>query len=96
SDVDEFAENSQSKAAAAQTAGYFDRSVVAVKDKAGVNILEKDEFIKPLTTAEGLAKLTPSFEMMGSMGFDAIALHQYQEAQKINHLHHAGNSSGIV
>jgi acetyl-CoA C-acetyltransferase len=95
-DVDEFAANSQRKAAAAQAAGRFDQSVVAVKDKAGVTILEKDEFIKPSTTAEGLAKLNPSFEMMGGMGFDAIALQQYPEAQKINHVHHAGNSSGIV
>ena len=96
SDVDEFAANSQRKAAAAQAAGHFDKSIVAVKDKAGVVILDKDEFIKPTTTAEGLAKLNPSFEMMGGMGFDAIALQQYPEAQKINHVHHAGNSSGIV
>jgi acetyl-CoA C-acetyltransferase len=96
SDVDEFAANSQRKAAAAQAAGHFDKSIVAVKDKAGVVILDKDEFIKPTTTAEGLAKLNPSFEMMGGMGFDAVALQQYPEAQKINHIHHAGNSSGIV
>ena len=96
SDVDEFAANSQRKAAAAQAAGHFDKSIVAVKDKAGVVILDKDEFIKPTTTAEGLAKLNPSFEMMGGMGYDAIALQQYPEAQKINHVHHAGNSSGIV
>ena len=95
-DVDAFAANSQQKAAAAQAAGYFDKSVVAVKDKAGVTILDKDEFIKPSTTAEGLAKLNPSFEMMGGMGFDTVALQKYPEAQKINHVHHAGNSSGIV
>ncbi len=95
-DVDAFAANSQQKAAAAQAAGHFDKSVVAVKDKAGVTILDKDEFIKPTTTAEGLAKLNPSFEMMGGMGFDAVALQKYPEAQKINHVHHAGNSSGIV
>lgn len=95
-DVDAFAANSQHKAAAAQAAGHFDKSIVAVKDKAGVVILDKDEFIKPTTTAEGLAKLNPSFEMMGSMGFDAVALQKYPEAQKINHVHHAGNSSGIV
>lgn len=96
SDVDEFSANSQRKAAAAQAAGHFDKSIVAIKDKAGVTILDKDEFIKPTTTAEGLAKLNPSFEMMGGMGFDAVALQQYPEAQKINHVHHAGNSSGIV
>ena len=95
-DVDAFAANSQQKAAAAQAAGYFDKSVVAVKDKAGVTILDKDEFIKPTTTAEGLAKLNQSFEMMGGMGFDTVALQKYPEAQKINHVHHAGNSSGIV
>ena len=95
-DVDAFAANSQQKAAVAQAAGYFDKSVVAVKDKAGVTILDKDEFIKPTTTAEGLAKLNPSFEIMGGMGFDAVALQKYPEAQKINHVHHAGNSSGIV
>ena len=95
-DVDAFAANSKQKAAAAQAAGYFDQSVVAVKDKAGVTILDKDEFIKPTTTAEGLAKPNPSFEMMGGMGFDTVALQKYPEAQKINHVHHAGNSSGIV
>lgn len=96
SDVDTFAENSQKKAAAAQTAGYFNQSIVPVKDKAGVTILAQDEFIKPTTTAEGLAKLNPSFAMMGQMGFDAIALQKYPEVGQINHVHHAGNSSGIV
>ncbi|TCB78554.1 acetyl-CoA C-acetyltransferase [Acinetobacter sp. ANC 4173] len=95
-DVDAFAVASQQKAAAAQANGYFDHSVVPVKDHAGVTILEKDEFIKGTTTAEGLAKLNASFEMMGQMGFDAVALQKYPEAQKINHVHHAGNSSGIV
>lgn len=95
-DVDAFAAKSQQKAAAAQAAGHFDKSIVPVKDKAGVTILDKDEFIKPTTTAEGLAKLNASFEMMGGMGFDAVALQKYPEAQKINHVHHAGNSSGIV
>ena len=96
SDVDTFAENSQKKAAAAQAKGYFNQSIVAVKDKAGVTILAQDEFIKPTTTAEGLAKLNPSFTMMGQMGFDAIALQKYPELQNIQHVHHAGNSSGIV
>lgn len=96
SDVDTFAENSQKKAAAAQAKGYFNQSIVAVKDKAGVTILAEDEFIKPSTTAEGLAKLNPSFAMMGQMGFDAIALQKYPEVGQINHVHHAGNSSGIV
>ena len=95
-DVDAFAADSQQKAAAAQANGYFDQSVVPVTDKAGVTILAKDEFIKPTTTAEGLGKLNPSFTMMGQMGFDAIALQKYPEIGAVNHVHHAGNSSGIV
>ncbi len=95
-DVDTFAADSQRKAAAAQANGHFNQSVIPVKDKAGVVILEKDEFIKPTTTAEGLAKLNPSFAMMGQMGFDAIALQKYPEVGQVNHVHHAGNSSGIV
>lgn len=95
-DIDAFAADSQQKAAAAQANGYFDQSVVPVTDKAGVTILAKDEFIKPTTTAEGLSKLNPSFAMMGQMGFDAIALQKYPEVGAVNHVHHAGNSSGIV
>lgn len=95
-DVDTFAENSQKKAAAAQAKGYFKPSIITVKDKAGVTILAHDEFIKPNTTAQSLAKLNPSFTMMGQMGFDAIALQKYPEVGQINHVHHAGNSSGIV
>jgi len=95
-DVDQFAEQSQKKAAAAQANGYFNPSVIPVKDKAGVVILDKDEFIKPTTTAEGLGKLNPSFATMGQMGFDAIALQKYPEVGAVNHVHHAGNSSGIV
>lgn len=95
-DVDQFAEQSQKKAAAAQANGYFDKSIIPVKDKAGVVILDKDEFIKPTTTAEGLSALKPSFATMGQMGFDAIALQKYPEVGSVNHVHHAGNSSGIV
>ena len=95
-DVDAFAVASQQKAAAAQAKGYFDQSVVAVKDHAGVTILAKDEFIKAATTTESLARLNASFAMMGQMGFDAVALQKYPEVQHINHVHHAGNSSGIV
>lgn len=95
-DVDIFAANSQKKAAAAQANGYFTQSIVPVKDKAGVTILAQDEFIKPNTTAESLTKLNPSFAMMGQMGFDAFALQKYPEVEQINHVHHAGNSSGIV
>src|SRR5690606_37986092 len=95
-DVDQFAEQSQKKAAAAQANGYFDQSIIAVKDKAGVVILDKDEFIKPTTTAEGLGKRKPSFATMGQMGFDAIALQKYPEGGAVNPVHHAGHSSGIV
>ena len=94
--VDTFAQNSQQKAAAAQAAGYFNRSIVPIKDKAGVTILAEDEFIKAHTTVQSLAKLNPSFAMMGQMGFDALALQKYPEVGQINHVHHAGNSSGIV
>ena len=95
-DVDTFAADSQKKAAAAQAKGYFDNSIMPVKDKAGVTILAQDEFIKPATTAESLGKLNPSFATMGQMGFDAIALQKYPEVGAVNHVHHAGNSSGIV
>lgn len=95
-DVDQFAEQSQKKAAAAQANGYFNKSIIPVKDKAGVVILDKDEFIKPTTTAEGLSALKPSFATMGQIGFDAIALQKYPEVGSVNHVHHAGNSSGIV
>jgi acetyl-CoA C-acetyltransferase len=95
-DVDEFAAQSQAKAATAQAEGRFDKSIIPVKDRAGVTVLDKDEFIRAGTTAEKLSSLAPSFEMMGNMGFDAVALQKYPEAEKIIHVHHAGNSSGIV
>jgi acetyl-CoA C-acetyltransferase len=95
-DVDAFARESQKRAAAARAAGHFDRSVVPVKDKMGLTILEKDEFIKPGTTMEGLAGLKPAFEQLGAMGFDAVALQRYPQVERIHHVHHAGNSSGIV
>jgi len=95
-DVDTFALNSQLKATAAQEKGYFDKSVIPVKDANGLTILEKDEFIKPFTTMEGLAKLRPSFEVMGKMGMDNVALAKYPEVAAINHVHTPGNSSGIV
>lgn len=95
-DVDRFAVASQQKAAAAQANGYFDRSIVPVKDHAGVTIIARDEFIKANTSVETLAQLNPSFTMMGQMGFDALALQHYPEAEHIEHVHHAGNASGIV
>ncbi len=95
-DVDAFALESQKRAAAARAAGHFDRSVVPVKDRMGLTILEQDEFIKPGTTMEGLAGLKPAFEQLGAMGFDAVALQRYPQVERIHHVHHAGNSSGIV
>ncbi len=95
-DVDAFALESQKRATRARASGYFDRSVVPVKDFLGQTILAQDEFIKPNTTLEGLAGLKPAFEQMGAMGFDQVALTRYPQVERIAHVHHAGNSSGIV
>ena len=95
-DVDGFAVQSQQRAAAAQAAGYFDRSVVPVKDVNGLVVLDRDETIRGGTTVETLSGLKPSFASMGQMGFDATALRKYPTVEQINHVHHAGNSSGIV
>jgi acetyl-CoA C-acetyltransferase len=95
-DVDAFAVQSQKKAAEARSKGYFDKSVIPVKDMNGLTILEKDEFIRPDTTIDGLAKLNPSFQLPGKMGYDNVALRKYPHVEKVNHVHHAGNSSGIV
>jgi acetyl-CoA C-acetyltransferase len=95
-DVDAFALESQKRATQARAAGHFDRSVVPVKDFLDQTILAQDEFIKPHTTLEGLASLRPAFEQMGGMGFDQVALTRYPQVERIHHVHHAGNSSGIV
>ena len=95
-DVDEFALRSQKLAAKARSEGRFKKSVVPVKDLNGMTVLDHDEFIRGDATMEGLAALKPSFEQMGQMGFDATALRKYTTVEKINHVHHAGNSSGIV
>jgi acetyl-CoA C-acetyltransferase len=95
-DVDAYALESQRRAAKARAGGLFADSVVPVRDGLGQVILDEDEFIKPQTTLEGLAALKPSFEQLGSMGFDAIAIKRYPQVQRIQHVHHAGNSSGIV
>ena len=95
-DVDGYALRSQQKAAAAQAAGRFDRSVVAVKDRIGLTVLERDEFIKPRTTMQGLASLKASFGQIGAMGYDSVALQKYPQIERIFHVHTAGNSSGIV
>ncbi len=95
-DVDAFALESQRRATHAQAQGYFERSVMPVRDAIGNVILGRDEFIKPNTTIEGLGGLKPAFEQMGAMGFDQVALTRYPQVERIVHVHHAGNSSGIV
>ncbi|MBK9986342.1 MAG: acetyl-CoA C-acetyltransferase [Betaproteobacteria bacterium] len=95
-DVDAYALESQKRATAARAEGRFAGSVVPVKDWLGQTILDEDEFIKPRTTMEGLASLKPAFDQMGAMGFDAVALQRYPQVERIQHVHHAGNSSGIV
>ncbi|MEV5379560.1 acetyl-CoA C-acetyltransferase [Streptomyces nondiastaticus] len=96
-DVDAFAARSQENAAAAWKDGRFDRSVVPVRDRSGLVVLDRDEHPRPGTTVETLAGLKPSFAAIGEAGgFDAVALQQYHWVEKIDHVHHAGNSSGIV
>ncbi|MCI4041127.1 acetyl-CoA C-acetyltransferase [Streptomyces sp. TRM75563] len=96
-DVDEYAALSQERAAAAWKDGRFARSVVPVKDRNGLIVLDHDEHLRPGTTADSLAGLKPSFAGIGEMGgFDAVALQKYHWVEKIDHVHHAGNSSGIV
>ncbi len=95
-DVDRFALDSQRKATQAREAGHFSKTLVPVKDVNGLTVLDHDEYIRSDATMEGLGALKPSFEQMGQMGFDATALRKYTTLEKINHVHHAGNSSGIV
>lgn len=95
-DVDAFAVRSHQLAAAAQSAGHFSRSIVPVRDINGVIVLDNDETIRADTTVEKLSALKASFEMSGKMGFDATALRKYTDLEAIDHVHHAGNSSGLV
>lgn len=95
-DVDKFAMQSQQKATRARAEGRFSNSLIPVTDLNGMVVLDHDEYIRPETTLETLAGLKPSFEQMGQMGFDATALRKYTTIERINHVHHAGNSSGIV
>ncbi len=96
-DVDTYAMRSQERAAKARAGGYFAKSVVTVVDRNGITILDHDEHMRPESTVDGLAKLKPSFEAIGEMGgFDAGALQKYHWVETIDHVHHAGNSSGIV
>jgi len=95
-DVDMFAVESQRRAAHARDSGWFDKSVVPVLDDNGITILERDDFIKPETDLQTLSGLRASFEQMGNMAFDAVALKKYPNVEMINHVHTPGNSSGIV
>ncbi|MFZ4684095.1 MAG: acetyl-CoA C-acetyltransferase [Hyphomonadaceae bacterium] len=95
-DVDAYAVESQKRAAKAWREGRFSKSVIPVKDQLGVTILAHDETVRGDTTMQTLAALNPSFEQMGMMAFDDVVKQRYPEIEKINHVHHAGNSSGIV
>jgi acetyl-CoA C-acetyltransferase len=96
-DVDTFAVESNARAAKAWADGRFAGSIVPVRDRNGVVVLDHDEFIKPESTVEGLARLKPSFASIGAdAGFDSVALEKYHWVENIDHVHHAGNSSGIV
>ena len=96
-DVDAYAVESQKRAEASWKAGNFKNSVVSVNDINGLTILDHDEHMRPETTMQSLAALKPSFTTFGQeYGFDAVAVQRYPELEAINHMHHAGNSSGIV
>ncbi len=95
-DVDAYAVESQKRASHARDEGYFDNSIVPIKDNLGGVVLDHDECIRTGTSMEDLAKLNPSFIQIGQFGFDSVAIQQYPEVEKIEHVHHAGNSSVIV
>ena len=96
-DVDAYAVESQKRAAKSWEDGRFRKSVVPVKDINGITILAQDEHMRPATNMQSLAALEPSFVMMGEMGgFDAVAIQAHPDVEMVRHVHHAGNSSGIV
>lgn len=95
-DVDAFAVESQRRAAHARDNGWFDRSVIPVRDVNGAVVLERDDFIKPGTDMQTLGALKPSFAQMGALGMDEMAIAKYPQVNRINHVHTPGNSSGIV
>ncbi len=95
-DLDNYALQSQTRAAYAQKEGFFDASIIPVYDENGLSILNKDEIIRSETTLESLALLTPSFKELGESGYDTVATTQYPEVSEVQHLHTPGNSSGIV
>ncbi len=96
-DVDAYAVESQKRSAQSWKEGRFKNSIAPVKDINGMTILDRDEHMRPDTNMQSLASLNASFEMMGEMGgFDAVSVQRYPEIEAVNHVHHAGNSSGIV
>ncbi len=95
-DVDAYAVESQKRAAQAWSENRFARSVVPVRDQLGLSILARDEHMRPETSMQSLASLNPAFTMPGEMGFDAVVQQRYPQVERVNHVHHAGNSSGIV
>jgi acetyl-CoA C-acetyltransferase len=96
-DVDQYAVSSQHRAAKAWEEGRFKKSIVPVRDVNGITLLDRDEHMRPSTDMQSLAALKPSFVMMGEQGgFDAVAVEAHPEIEKVVHVHHAGNSSGIV
>jgi acetyl-CoA C-acetyltransferase len=95
-DADAFALRSHQRAAAARAEGRFAKSIVPVADIAGLPLLAEDETIRANASLDALAKLEPSFARIGALGFDATALRKYTTVERIEHIHHAGNSSGIV
>lgn len=95
-DVDFYAMESQKRAKHAWDNGYFDKTIEPVKDQFGQVILGRDEHMRPEATMQSLGSLNPAFEGMGTLGFDSVALQRYPDVEKINHVHTAGNSSGIV
>ena len=95
-DVDAFAIESQKRAATAWKEGRFAKSIVPVKDQMGAVILDHDEHMRPDADMQSLAGLNPSFAGLGGMGFDDVIKQRYPEVEAVNHVHHAGNSSGIV
>ncbi|MGE5500648.1 MAG: acetyl-CoA C-acetyltransferase [Ignavibacteriales bacterium] len=95
-DVDAYAVESQKRAARAWEEGRFKKSVIPVKDQLGLTILDRDEHLRPDATMQSLASLNPSFVGPGELAFDAVVTQRYPQVERINHVHHAGNSSGIV
>ena len=97
-EADQLAIASQQRAKKAWDEGRFDKSVITIRDQNGLEILSHDEYMRPQTDMQSLVRLNPAFQAMGEVmpGFDKVALMKYPHLEKINHIHHAGNSSGIV